>query len=211
MFAAFDALHPGIHHLASAKTDVNSRSILGLGLSSSAEEASGRRRESTDRKVIQLYDATRPQLYRYLISTGLRPHDVEELVQETFLRLYRHLRAGGSEGNLRSWIFQVAHNLSTNLRKSRRRVVETTPEMWERFTDSVVDKSAGPEDQLLGKERLLRIHESLQKLTQLQRDCLFLRTEGFRYREIGELLSVSTSTVSGSLRNAINILTKVGI
>jgi RNA polymerase sigma-70 factor (ECF subfamily) len=61
---------------------------------------------------------------------------------------------------------------------------------------------------LLQKERILRVHNGLSKLTQLQRDCLFLRVEGFRYREIGEMLNVGTSTVAGSLRNAIVRLVK---
>jgi RNA polymerase sigma-70 factor (ECF subfamily) len=60
----------------------------------------------------------------------------------------------------------------------------------------------------LQKERLRRIHDGLAKLTQLQRDCLTLRVEGFRYREIGEILNVGTSTVAGSLRNAITRLVK---
>lgn len=118
------------------------------------------------------------------------------------------MRSGGGEENLRAWIYQVAHNLSSNFRKSRRRLVETTPEMWEQLSQSTFDETPGPEEQLLEKERYLRIHDGLSKLTQLQRDCLNLRLEGFRYREIGEILNVGTSTVAGSLRNAITKLLK---
>lgn len=161
-----------------------------------------------DQKVVELYDALRPSLYRYLISTGLAPQDVEEVVQESFLRLYRHLRDCGSEDNLRGWIFQVAHNLSANLRKGRRHVMESTPEMWDTWTHSVVDLGVGPEEQVLRRERMVHLEQGIAKLTQLQRECLFLRVEGLPYKEIGELLKISTSTVSSALRNAINKLTK---
>jgi RNA polymerase sigma-70 factor (ECF subfamily) len=155
-----------------------------------------------------LYDTLRPSLYRYLINSGHSPQDVEEVVQEAFLRLYRHMRGGGGEENLRAWIYQVAHNLSSNFRKSRRRLVDTTPELWEHLSQSARDDTPGPEEQLIEKERHFRIHDGLAKLTQLQRDCLNLRLEGFRYREIGEILNVGTSTVAGSLRNAIARLVK---
>ena len=118
------------------------------------------------------------------------------------------MRSGGDEENLRAWIYQVAHNLSSNLRKSRHRLVDTSPELWEQLSQSTVHSAPGPEEQLLQQERILRVHEGLAKLTQLQRDCLYLRVEGFRYREIGKMLNVGTSTVSSSLRNAINRLTK---
>jgi RNA polymerase sigma-70 factor, ECF subfamily len=161
-----------------------------------------------DQRVVQLYDAIRPSLYRYLISSGLGPADVEDVVQETFLRLFRHLSTGGNEEHLRGWIFQVAHNLFVNLYKGRRRTVEATPDMLEHFSHSIVDQNAGPEEQILRQERMARIHQGFSKLTEQQRNCLLLRIEGFRYKEIGEMLNLGTSTVSGSLRNAINSLTK---
>lgn len=182
--------------------------MVTLGLNVTAEDADHLRADGPEQRIIQLYDTLRPSLYRYLINIGLSPQDAEEIVQEAFLRLYRHLRAGGNEQNLRGWIYQVAHNLSVNFHKSRRRLVETTPELWEQLSQSSFDRAPGPEEQLLQKERILRVHNGLSKLTQLQRDCLFLRVEGFRYREIGEMLNVGTSTVAGSLRNAIVRLVK---
>jgi RNA polymerase sigma-70 factor, ECF subfamily len=192
----------------SAHVDATSGGVIGLRLNVAREDIATRRADGPEQRIIKLYDALRPSLYRYLISSGLSPQDVEEVVQEAFLRLYRHMRSGGDEENLRAWIYQVAHNLASNFRKSRRRLVDTTPELWEQLSQSTFDSAPGPEEQLLHRERLLRVHNGLAKLTQLQRDCLYLRVEGFRYREIGKMLNIGTSTVSGSLRNAINRLIK---
>lgn len=196
------------HTLPSLPANVTSGGVVSLGLSATTEDIDHLRAEGPEQKIIQLYDTLRPSLYRYLINIGLSPQDAEEIVQEAFLRLYRHMRAGGDEENLRGWIYQVAHNLSVNFHKSRRRLIETTPELWEQLSQSSPDRTPGPEEQLLQKERILRVHDGLSKLTQLQRDCLSLRVEGFRYREIGEMLNVGTSTVAGSLRNAIVRLVK---
>lgn len=192
----------------SAYANAASGGVIGLCLSGADEVVSERRAEGPEQRIIQLYDTLRPSLYRYLINSGISPQDAEEVVQEAFLRLYRHMRGGGGEENLRAWVYQVAHNLSCNSRKSRRRLVDATPEMWEQLSQSTLDSTPGPEEQLLEKERYFRIHDGLTKLTQLQRDCLNLRLEGFRYREIGEILNVGTSTVAGSLRNAITRLVK---
>lgn len=207
MFQVLNLFQPGLSYLF-ANAAEGAHPKIGFGFDLPMERSSSPKGGDLDQKVVKLYDALRPLLYRYLISTGHSPQDVEEIVQETFLRLYTHLRGAGGEENIRSWIFQVAHNLGANLHKGRRRVVETTPEMWEQLSHSIVDRTAGPEETVLRKERISRVHERLERLTPLQRDCLFLRIEGFRYREIGEMLKVGTSTVSGSLRNAINSLIK---
>lgn len=182
--------------------------VLSIGLAGEGEGVSQRRGDRSREQIIQMYDSLRPALYRYLVNGGTAPQDVEEFIQEAFLRLYRHLQDGGDDQNLRAWIYQVVHNLSCNFRKSRRRLVDATPEMWESLSQSTSDHVPGPEEQLLEKEKYVRIHDELSRLTPLQRDCLNLRLEGFRYREIGAILNVSTSTVAGSLRNALARIVK---
>jgi RNA polymerase sigma-70 factor (ECF subfamily) len=191
-----------------ATVDGASGEVIGIGFSVSTEGTDGLKNDGLEQTITQLYDTLRPPLYRYLINIGVLPQDVEEVVQESFLRLYQHIQSGGNEDNLRGWIFKVAHNLSVNILKGRRRQVEITPELWEQLSQSASDQAAGPEEQLLQKERVGRIHDWLADLTQLQRDCLNLRVEGFRYREIGEILNIGTSTVAGSLRNAITGIVK---
>lgn len=178
--------------------------VVGLWLDGATKGADRLKNDGLEQRIVQLYDALRTPLYRYLISIGVFPDDVEEVIQESFLRLYEHMRGGRNEENLRGWIFKVAHNLSVNILKSRRRQVEITPELWEQLGQSNSDRAPGPEEQLLQKERFNRMRDGLAELTQLQRDCLNLRVEGFRYREIGEILNIGTSTVASSLRNAIH-------
>jgi RNA polymerase sigma-70 factor (ECF subfamily) len=57
----------------------------------------------------------------------------------------------------------------------------------------------------------LRLRQALEMLSPQQRQCLFLRCEGLRYREIAEVLEISVGTVSEFLRRAINHLRRSGI
>jgi RNA polymerase sigma-70 factor, ECF subfamily len=72
-------------------------------------------------EVIRLFDQYRDSLFRYVLSFGLSVHDGEEIVQEVFLALFRHLQAGKSRRNLPGWIFCVAHNLALKQRHEYQR------------------------------------------------------------------------------------------
>ena len=65
-----------------------------------------------------------------------------------------------------------------------------------------------PEQSLLEREQTLRFHNAVQRLSEQQRRCLFLRLEGLRYPEIGSVLGISASAVGEFLRRAIARLKK---
>jgi RNA polymerase sigma-70 factor (ECF subfamily) len=56
-------------------------------------------------EVVELFDELRDRLLHYLLSLGLSAHDGEDVIQESFLLLFQHLRKGKSRQNLRGWVF----------------------------------------------------------------------------------------------------------
>jgi RNA polymerase sigma-70 factor (ECF subfamily) len=70
------------------------------------------RRHEIEAEVALLFGRLRHRLLRYLISFGLAVHDGEEIVQEAFLALFRHLELGKPRTNLDAWLFRVVHNLA---------------------------------------------------------------------------------------------------
>lgn len=157
-------------------------------------------------RITEFYDELHGPVYRYLICRGVSTADADDIVQETFLRLYRHLDAGGREDNLRGWVFRVAHNISVNEFKRRSFLPGVGPDELAELEISRVDPAPGPEELLIQIEEMARVHAAVSSLSELQRHCLFLRAEGFRYREIAEILEVTVSTVAESLRRAIKKL-----
>jgi RNA polymerase sigma-70 factor, ECF subfamily len=158
-----------------------------------------------EEQITRLYDELRRPLFRYLLCMRIVPEEAEEIIQESFLRLYKHLHAGGPEDNLRGWLYRVAHNLSSTQRE-RKLFEDTSPELWQEVGLAAADPGAGPEDLLLSKEKMARLHRDIAGLSELQQNCIRLRVEGFRYREIADILNVTTSTVAGSLRHAVERL-----
>src|SRR5271154_1191338 len=79
-----------------------------------------------EREVMDLFEQFRNPLLRYALSFGIPVHDAEEVIQEVFLSLFRHLQLGRSRQNLRGWMFRVAHNLSLKRRYANHRRFDQT-------------------------------------------------------------------------------------
>lgn len=156
-------------------------------------------------QVSQLFEESRDDVYRYLLTLGLYPPQAQETVQEVFLRLYTTLRKGEQIQNPRAWIFRVAHNLGLKIRTRQHSEQPFDPEIGLAYAS----QSASPEAELLERERMTRFHGAVQGLSEQQRRCLFLRMEGLRYPEIGSALGISASAVGEFLRRAMVRLKKV--
>jgi RNA polymerase sigma-70 factor, ECF subfamily len=97
----------------------------------------------------------------------------------------------------------VAHNLSRNLQSRERRLVSDTENGEERLAPEPVDMEPNPEELYLWKEHLARLETAIGQLTDQQRQCLHLRAEGLRYREIATVLGISVSRIPQLLQRAM--------
>jgi hypothetical protein len=79
---------------------------------------------SCEEQVIEIYDAMRPSLLAYLGSLGLARNDSEDIIHDSFLRLFDHMAGKAKSENLRGWIFRVAHNLAMDGFRAGRRIPE---------------------------------------------------------------------------------------
>jgi RNA polymerase sigma-70 factor (ECF subfamily) len=152
-------------------------------------------------EVTGLYDEFRTPLLRYVFSFGASAADAEELVQEVFLALFRHLRDGKPRTNLRGWIFRVAHNLALRSRLERTRDAVA-------LDRDEVDPAPDPEQLAAGSQRQERLLAVLRALPETDRCCLSLRAEGLRYREIAEILGISLGSVANSLERSLARLSR---
>jgi RNA polymerase sigma-70 factor (ECF subfamily) len=149
-------------------------------------------------QVTRAFEDARDDVYRYLITLGLPPPQAQEAAQEVFLRLYVALENGDTIQNTRAWIFRVAHNLGLDLR-STHRPLPMEPELERVLRDT----ARNIEMDLIDRERMDQLSGAWKTLSEQQRQCLHLRAEGLRYREIGEAMGISISTVREFLSRAI--------
>jgi RNA polymerase sigma-70 factor, ECF subfamily len=153
-------------------------------------------------EVTALYRELRKPLLRYLVCLGLSSDEAQDVVQDSFVSLQRHLAAGGMQDNIRGWLFRVAHNQARNRQSSyQRRFSEPLDSEMD-----LVAADATPEKTVLEKEKFRRLRAAIGSLGGSERECLLLRAGGLRYREIGDVLGLATSTVADTVERAIKKL-----
>lgn len=158
--------------------------------------------------VLELFERMRDPVYGFLLRLTHDPQETEDLTQETFLRLFRHLRDNRPLDNPRAWLFTVAHNLAVDRIRDESHYADLDEEMWREIENSRAGVHADPEELTMRNEQMDRLHAAVLRLTGLQRRCLHLRADGLRYRDIAQLLGLSTSTVVDAVRRATVRLAK---
>jgi RNA polymerase sigma-70 factor, ECF subfamily len=153
-------------------------------------------------EATNLYRELQKPLLRYLVCLGLPRDEAQDVVQDAFVSLQRHLAANGSKESIRSWLFRVAHNQARNRQKSYGRRFAMP---LDAAIESIADKET-PERTVLKKEKFERLGKAIRRLTENERECLLLRAGGLRYREIAEVMRISTSTVGDTVERAIRKL-----
>lgn len=171
------------------------------------EESNRTGSSTTERELIELFDELRIPLLRYLSSFPLAVDDSEDVIQDAFLSLFRHLRRGKSIQNLRGWIFRAVHNLALKRRmRCRMDLVRGAP--LAAVENSIYDRDLNPEARLAASRTWERLNSVVSALPEQHRWCLYLRAEGLRYREIGEILNISLGAVCASLQRSLALMAR---
>jgi RNA polymerase sigma-70 factor (ECF subfamily) len=140
-------------------------------------------------------------LARWLVRNT---HDAEDIVQEAYLRAFKHF-GGYQGGDARSWVLKIVRNTSYSFLKKNR-----PAESAEEFDEMVhtTDKDEPDAERVLlqsVESRLLR--EALEELPVNFREVLVLRElEGMSYKEIAMMMEVPIGTVmSGLARGRVQL------
>ncbi|MGB7281141.1 MAG: sigma-70 family RNA polymerase sigma factor [Candidatus Acidiferrum sp.] len=153
-------------------------------------------------EVMNLFEEYRNPLLRYVLSFGLPVRDAEEVTQEVFVSLFRHLQLEKSRQNVQGWIFRVARNLTLKRRQANQKSRETTASDWT-IAERQLDPSPNPEEQVAFKQKQRRLLAVFHALPEEDQCCLRLRAEGLRYREIAAVVGISLGGVSISLTRSL--------
>jgi len=161
-----------------------------------------------EQKTEQLFEQLREPIFRYLVVTFGSKLEAEDIIQEAFISLYHALSEGKQVVNLKAWLYRAAHNSAINQVKHRQFIAPLGAMEWTEIVESLPDTEANPEEKFLKQERRAHLHEAMKILTAQERQCLYLRAAGFRYREIAEIMNIAVPTVGEYLKRGINKITK---
>ncbi len=116
----------------------------------------------------------------------------EDVTQEVFIRLYRHMDSIADQEMLRPWLIRVALNVAKNTLRTKIRA-NTRDENY--VKDTVENGVISVEDEFEEKAGIGEINRALGKIKEPLRSCLMLKQQGLSYREIAESLSLNETSI----------------
>ena len=147
----------------------------------------------------ELFAENRDGVMRYLRRHLDDISAAEDIAQESFIRFFQARSQGEAIDQPRAWLYRVAHNLLVDYGRKKR------PDLLDE--DGWLRLEGGASDSVQGIEARAEIATlPWHKLTNAEMQCLRLRSEGLKFREIGEVLGLSISTVTSYIARAVHKL-----
>jgi RNA polymerase sigma-70 factor (ECF subfamily) len=160
------------------------------------------------RELVERYDQRLLNFIYRLIGDRER---AEDLVQETFIRVYKHLRRFDREKKFSTWVYTIASNLAKNELRNRTRnpiiLFQNIVKDWEDDHKPLefIDNSRRPDDLFMKRHLKEMVLKAVEKLPSHHRVVFVLReAEGKSYEEIAEITGCSLGTVKSRLNRARN-------
>ena len=156
----------------------------------------------------RLVDAYYTLIYRLAIKMLNNPQDAEDVLQETFLKAYRHLKDFDGRSSLSTWLYRIATNeaLMFIRRQKPEEVSIEEPlkaEEGEQEPLQIVDWCCMPEEELLSAEAQRYLDQAIQNLPPSLRIVFVLRDiQGLSTLETAEVLNLSETAVKTRLSRA---------
>ncbi len=138
------------------------------------------------------------QLLNFVYRFVGNQEEAEDIVQETFLRVYRKRHAYKRVAKFSTWIYTIAGNLSrTELRRRKRRKLFSITDLGYEDRDyEISDEDFNPENQVDGVIKEEIIQKEIDQLSPKFRQVIILRdVQELSYEEISKIIRVPIGTV----------------
>jgi len=157
----------------------------------------------------QLLDLHWNELYGFMIKRTENENDAEDLCLQAFSKAFDKIETYNDEFTFSTWLTSIAKNLHVDLiRKEKTRLHQST-DVDEVGLD-VIDKTLGPEDQLIRSQNLDKLLQQVRSLKPIYRDVIQLRFfQELSHKEMATQLGLSLSNVKVRLLRAKKLLAEI--
>ncbi len=177
-------------------------------MSESDEEVAKAVQEGDGELFGELITRYEEKLKRYARRFLAREDEVEDLVQDVFIKSYTNIKSFNPELRFSPWIYRVAHNTFVNELKRKERYGSTIFDTDTMFAFMSAKERADTDT--LTEENKKLIGESLSQLSPKLREVLVLHYfEDLSYKEISDVLQIPTTTIGVRINRAKEKLQKI--
>jgi RNA polymerase sigma-70 factor (ECF subfamily) len=140
-------------------------------------------------------------LARFAASCGAL-EEIDELVQDTFVRAFGSIDGFRGESSFRTWLFSIERRLLLDRRRAERR----RPREMEIEEGNAVT-TFGALDRLVADEAQARVRDAIAHLTPTQQEVFVLRvSEGLSYKEIAQTVRTTEGAARVHYHNAMHAI-----
>lgn len=148
--------------------------------------------------IVKAFNRCRDGLTRSIIKMSVRPEDVDDILQETFLRAYvaeKKLKIDSPQ----DYLFVISRNLVIKQASDRSRAIKALID-----NASVIEEESDIETDLDTKRKFNALNDAMKSLPEKNRRAILLRkVYGFSSHEIARLMGVSKSSVDKYIAEGI--------
>jgi RNA polymerase sigma-70 factor, ECF subfamily len=159
----------------------------------------------------ELVERYQNRLLNFVYRTTGDRERAEDLVQETFIRVYRHLHRFDQSKKFSTWVYTIASNLAKNELRNRSRNPLVLFQMFRKSDDGESrpleweDNTYRPDDLYRKRHLKSMVDSAVDQLPEHHRTVFMLREmEGKTYEEIAEITGANLGTVKSRLNRARN-------
>lgn len=150
------------------------------------------------------------KLYNFGMRMCGEPRDAEDMVQETFLNVFRYLEGFRYESRFKNWMYRVATTTCLKAKRKPKHAPEREISLEEFMPgegDALPDRAPAwaqrPLEQLLNEELAAHIQKAIIELPKKYRMVVILRDqEGFSTEETAQILGISIANTKVRLHRA---------
>jgi RNA polymerase sigma-70 factor (ECF subfamily) len=159
----------------------------------------------------ELVERYQTRLLNFVYRTTGDRERAEDLVQETFIRVYRHLHRFDQSKKFSTWVYTIASNLAKNELRNRSRnplvLFQTIKKNWDADARPLEweDNTYRPDDLFRKRHLKSMVESAVDQLPEHHRTVFILREmEGKTYEEIADITGANLGTVKSRLNRARN-------
>lgn len=160
--------------------------------------AAGKSREEAFRMLVSKYSE---RLYWHIRKIVISHDDADDVLQETFVKVWKGLKGFRYDSKLFTWMYRIATNESISFLNNKKKMVFATGDDIE----DILLKNLESDDYFDGDKIEKELQKAILKLPERQRLVFNMKYfDNMKYEEISEILEVTTGALKASYHHAVN-------
>lgn len=168
--------------------------------------------DGSDEAFEELVNRHLQSIYNFLYQFTQDRDSLDDLTQETFIKVWKNIRKFDPEKNFRTWLFAIAKNTAYDFLKKKKTIPFSFFENSEGDSplENISEENPLPDEILQRQDLEKELDQKLQELPDNYRIILLMRyKDDFSLQEIAEILNLSYNTVKSQHARALANLKKI--